>query len=166
MVDERFDNTRTNKHCQLLRCYCDWKKLHILWHLAKRLGVQRPKPNFRKKFEFGQGLRGCRWKATIYTYKARCHGHVPCLSRMFIGNVHHSFYLCNKKRIISKVVTNNSFHIGHLTNWATDHTIYWSLIIPTTLTFDYGRTSYISPLSANFFCPPPLCEQMYLSNKK
>ena len=26
--------------------------------LAKRQGVQRPKPNFRKKFEFGQGPLG------------------------------------------------------------------------------------------------------------
>ena len=79
-------------------------------------------------------------------------------------------------------MTNISLYIGHLTNWATAHAIWWSLIILTTLTFDYGRTSYISPFSANFFCstPPPHCgdehvwqtcvtnmcdEHMYLSNK-
>ena len=81
-----------------------------------------------------------------------------CLSVMFL-NVCHSFYLSNKNRIILKVVTNISLNIVHLTNWATAQAIWWSMIIPTTLTFDYGRTSYISPIAANFFCSPPLCDE-------
>ena len=36
----------------------------------------------------------------------------------------------------------------------TAHAIRWSLIITTTLTFYYGRTNYISPLSANFLYAP------------
>ena len=36
----------------------------------------------------------------------------------------------------------------------TAHATRWSLIITTTLTFYYGRTNYISPLSANFLYAP------------
>ena len=45
---------------------------------------------------------------------------------IFVTHVCCTFYLSNKSRINSKVVTNISLQIRHLTNWATAHAIWWS----------------------------------------
>ena len=66
-----------------------------------------------------------------------------CSSHMFVTHVCHTFYWSNKNWINWKVVTNINLHIGHLTNWATAHSIWLSWIIPITLNLiTEGQVTY------------------------